>query len=231
MYKQALAFGIGVAIGLGYALYNNQLHDAATTRHVAVTNMPMAHMQQRQQWLQQLRHHTSFSFLRQLLQPPAKIEYARHKPAAATTTTADKNKHLLINDSQINPPNPISDKHLLTDNLVQALQQALGKSAPATIKQLQPTTPLPFSTGSPWAIQVATRSSYALAQQLRQQLVAKGHDARVLQGVNPHTDELEYYVRLHGFATQQQAQKYRKQKLQTLGRGLAPFCLQQSVVR
>ncbi|MEM7588952.1 MAG: SPOR domain-containing protein [Myxococcota bacterium] len=199
------AFGIGFAFGLGYLCIPSSQHS------------PSGPQCQRVQWLKELRYHTSFSFPQQLLQSPVKTERQTH----------DRPERSVVGPSFVAPTSPSAHHEgLRANNLLQALQKALGKTAPESVKHWQSTAPLSSSTGSPWAIQVATRASRELAEKLQQQLIAKGHDARVVQGYNPHSYEIEYHIRLHGFATQSQAQKYRE-KFKKKERGFSSFCLQQ----
>ena len=220
MKRQWIAFSIGLVCGLSYVYSRqNNLNTAKSFMRLQDIGLSNRH-HQFEQWLQTLRHHTPFSFAQQLMRLPDKTAHRSHEQYANRNNTQPSAAIAGQSDSH-------SVSNVDTSNLVQALQQALKGDVPAVVQNWKSTVALPSSTGSLWAIQVATHANHTLAKTVQQQLVAKGHDARIVQGYNPLTDEVEYHVRLHGFATQKQAQIYRK-TFQKKEPGFSPFCVQQS---
>jgi cell division protein FtsN len=94
------------------------------------------------------------------------------------------------------------------DRITRSLAKVLGEAAPVPVqKQLADT--LPRSTGSPFAIQVASFSTRGQAQVHANALKKKGYDARVVLGESLGKQRL-YRVRLHGFNTLDDAERFRE---------------------
>lgn len=122
---------------------------------------------------------------------------------------------------------------LSSRKLLRALTKALGNHTPQVMRHVNTHNDdiLPSSTGSPFAVQVATFPSLALARRLQQELTRKGHPAAVVRGYSDSVHEgngkpIVYHVRLHGFTSRAKAEQYRLRFQQQEPR-LTTFCVKQ----
>ena len=94
------------------------------------------------------------------------------------------------------------------DKIAQALEKVLGSETPNSLKTVIQET-LPSGTGSAFAVQVASLPNRQAAEELAKHLSTKGHAAKLVQAELPGKGKV-YRVRIHGFATRQEADAYRE---------------------
>lgn len=94
------------------------------------------------------------------------------------------------------------------DKIAQALEKVLGNETPNSVKTVNKEA-LPSGTGSPFALQVASTPNKQAAEDLVKRLEKKGHQARLVQAELPGKGKV-YRVRIHGFATREEADAYRQ---------------------
>lgn len=110
--------------------------------------------------------------------------------------------------TQAPAPEPVSKSS--PDKIAQALAKVLGSETPDSVKTVIKQT-LPVATGSAYAVQVASLPNREAAQDLVKRLAQKGHAAKLVQAEIPGKGKV-YRVRIHGFATRQEADAYREQR-------------------
>lgn len=110
--------------------------------------------------------------------------------------------------TQTPAPEPVSKSS--PDKIAQALAKVLGNETPDAVKTVIKQT-LPVATGSAFAVQVASLPNREAAQDLVKRLAQKGHAAKLVQAEIPGKGKV-YRVRIHGFATRQEADVYREQR-------------------
>jgi len=144
------------------------------------------------------------------------LETGPKNPYSGTSTGASR-KNAGVKD-EIAPSGQPEQPSLMThaptrhplspDRITKSLAKVLGEGAPVPVqKQLAET--LPRSTGSPFAIQVASFSTRSQAQVRASALKKKGYDARVVLGESIGKKQL-YRIRLHGFQTVDDAERFRE---------------------
>ncbi len=107
-------------------------------------------------------------------------------------------------------PEPAQTPVLSEDKIAQALAKVLGSETPDSVKTVIQDS-LPVATGSAYAVQVASLPDREAAQDLVKRLEKKGHAAKLVQAEIPGKGKV-YRVRIHGFATRQEADAYREQR-------------------
>ncbi|MES2504176.1 MAG: SPOR domain-containing protein [Myxococcota bacterium] len=108
------------------------------------------------------------------------------------------------------PPAPLPVEKPSPDRMAQALAKVLGNETPDSVKSVIKES-LPAGTGSPYAIQVASLPSRSAGEELVKRLQKKGHAAKLVQAEIPGKGSM-YRVRIHGFKTREEADKYREEK-------------------
>ncbi|MBN4077297.1 SPOR domain-containing protein [Sulfobacillus acidophilus] len=97
-------------------------------------------------------------------------------------------------------------ENLSKENVAKELTHVLGVQTPGSVKQVVDKI-LPTSTGSAYAIQVASSPNRQAAQKLLNKLILKGYDAKMVQGEVASLGVV-YRIRLHGFSSKDEAQSY-----------------------
>jgi len=88
-------------------------------------------------------------------------------------------------------------------HIAERLAKVLGDEAPESIKP-SPEGNIPTTTGSPFAIQVASLPDLTAAQNLASRLKAKGYNATLVQAEVAQKGKV-FRVRLHGFQSREEA--------------------------
>ncbi len=166
-------------------------------------------------WLRKLQAQLNPSFSQELIAAPAPI-VAANKPARQPLLNMPKKDSTTTVGLSGQQVKTLQQTDLSSHKLLQALTNALGNHTPPVVRypDAHASDILPDSTGSPFAIQVATFPSLRLARRLQQELARKGHPAAVVQSRSRQAygetgKQTAYHVRLHGFTSRAEAEQHR----------------------
>jgi len=129
----------------------------------------------------------------------AKIEIIKSSEALKLTEIKSESLEKAVEDNK-----PVTAQ----ENLSERLAKVLGSSTPDLVKNnIKINKKLPSTTGSAYAIQLASFKQMGQAEVLLQELKSRGHKANIVQG-ELDNDRTVYRVRIHGFLNKDQAIDY-----------------------
>lgn len=182
-----LVAGWGLSLGLAFIL------GRVTTPSAVIIEQPKA--AEKVHRLAQVKDELQYSYYSELLKKPK--NEAPDEPEAQPS-------------ADTKPPSSVTPAAPSRNRIAEALARVLGSETPEPVKSVIKES-LPTNTGSPFAIQVASLPLRAPAEELVAQLQKKGHAAKLVQANIPGKGEY-YRVRIHGFQSREEADKYRAEK-------------------
>ena len=181
---------LGLVFGFGFLL--GTLSAPANIKAVYQQDA-LSELTQKEEKYAQVQNQVKLTYYKELLQSP------KTEPAEQA------------NEPEIEPP--ALKPNTLTNNnqpsskrMAEALAHVLGTDTPESVNEAIQQA-LPTSTGSAFAIQIASLPSKEAAESMRQQMQKKGHNARLVQAEIAGKKTV-YRLRIHGFKTREDAENY-----------------------
>ncbi len=192
---------LGLVFGLGFVLGSLRVKVSPKT---AGTREALSEFTQKEEKYAQVQNQVKLTYYKELLQRP------KTEPAEQANQAPDA---LAVLAPEPEPELPALKPNALTNNnqpsskrMAEALAHVLGKDTPGSVQEAIQQA-LPTSTGSPYAIQVASLPSKEAAEDMRQQMQKKGHNVRLVQA-EIAGKKIVYRLRIHGFNTREEAEDY-----------------------
>jgi len=187
------AFGIGLVFGFGFLIGKTQ---TSVSSH---QNDIFHELSQKEKTYQQIQDQVKLTYYKELLQRP-KTEPIEKQLEEETVTKLEQEPQ---------KPPAVADVTASSKRMAEALAHVLGNDTPDSVQQVIEQS-LPASTGSAYAIQIASFPSKEEAQAMRQKMMQnKGYDIRMVQADIPGRG-IVYRLRIHGFHTRQEAESFRE---------------------
>lgn len=211
-YSAMVAILLGMTFGLGYVLGDIFSHDPPSNQVASATTL--AQLDAQFEAAQKKYAHHNLDYYDRLHKKPPKVvarvvaePEEKENPEielgqAPSSGEPGKAERIAVFEGKSEPiQQPKSN-----DSIAEALSNVLGDSAPSPVK-VEKEKLLPTSTGSPFAIQVASFLEQSQARTLSEKLAGAGHSAKVVRG-ELDDDRTVFRVRIDGFEDKNSAVDY-----------------------
>jgi cell division septation protein DedD len=192
---------LGLVFGLGFLL--GSLYAPGPLKRVTPKDA-LSELAQKEEKYTQVQNQVKLTYYAELLQRPKTepAEQANFVPEASTALVLESEPELpALKPNALTNNNQPSSKRM-----AEALVHVLGNDTPGSVHEAIQQA-LPTSTGSAFAIQIASLPSKETAEILRIQMQKKGYDARLVQA-EIAGKKIVYRLRIHGFNTRKDAEDY-----------------------
>lgn len=199
-----LAMVLGFSFGIGFILGGSDKPFQVRKLEAEET---FQKLHEKEKNFEEIRKQIKLTYYKELLKRPKTkpTENAKSDIEAVLQTESESNQDQ-NSVKMVNPPS--------TKRLAEAIANVLGTDTPESVHEVIKKT-LPSSTGSAYAVQIASFPNREQAERLLKEMLTKGFDnVRLLQAEIPGRGVV-YRVRLHGFQTREEAENYHiKNKLE-----------------